>query len=224
MRTRKIFCVLIILLFIVSIGTVVFAKTNLKKLDYDNYVETSLYYLLPEDEYKNMYNFDSVEVHDSVDDLSTLLSYTDAILIVTPVEDPEFVGNGILNNCKIKKVVEGKDFREDQVIEIYDFVSWWKMSDTAYLNGSTPLNEGNDYIVFIRKAPRPNKKDTYIYSSISYGHIKISDSIDVLENYGAATITVKQAMNYQFIFGDNTNSTLVDLYKKNCEQLISKYK
>ncbi len=67
-------------------------------------------------------------------------------------------------------------------------------------------------------------KDTYIYSSIPYGHIKISDSIDVLENYDAATITVKQAMNYQFIFGNNTNPTLVDLYKKNCEQLISKYK
>lgn len=224
MRTRKIFCVLIILLFIVSIGTVVFAKTKLKKLDYDNYVETSLYYLLPEDEYKSMYDFDSIAIHDSVDDLSNLLPYTDAILIVTLVDDPEFVGNGILNNCKIKKVLEGKGFREDQVIEIYDFVAWWKMSDTAYLNGSTPLNESNDYIVFIRKAPRPNKKDTYIYSSIPYGHIKISDSIDVLENYDAATITVKQAMNYQFIFGNNTNPTLVDLYKKNCEQLISKYK
>ena len=224
MRTRKIFCVLIILLFIVSIGTVVFAKTKLKKLDYDNYVETSLYYLLPEDEYKSMYDFDSIAIHDSVDDLSNLLPYTDAILIVTLVDDPEFVGNGILNNCKIKKVLEGKGFREDQVIEIYDFVAWWKMSDTAYLNGSTPLNESNDYIVFIRKAPRLNKKDTYIYSSIPYGHIKISDSIDVLENYDAATITVKQAMNYQFIFGNNTNPTLVDLYKKNCEQLISKYK
>ena len=224
MRIRKIFFVSIILLFIVSIGTVIVAKMKIKKLDYDDYVETSLYYLLPEDEYKSMYDLDSITLHDSVDDISSLLSYTEAILIVTPQNDPEFIGNGILNNCRVKKVVEGQGFREGQVIEIYDFIAWWKNSDTAYLNGSTPINKNNEYIVFIRKAPRPNKQDTYIYSSIPYGHIKISDSIDVLENYDVATITVKQAMNYQFIFGNNTDPALVDLYKKNCEQLISKYK
>jgi len=224
MKISKIFLASLLVLFILGVTVIVVAKLNIKHLNYDEYLNTSLYYLLPEKEYKDMYELDKINIHNSIENLNSLSNDTEAILIITPQKDPEFLGQGIINNCKIKKVIKGEGFKKNQIIQIYDFVAWWKMSDTAYLNGSTPLKNNTDYIVFIKKATHSNKNNTYIYSSIPYGKINISDDIQVLRNYDEANISVKKAMNYQYIFSSETDDELIDIYIKNCAKLIDEYK
>ena len=224
MKAREKFIIFIILFIVISTGVIIVAKINIRKLDYNEYIKTSLYYLLPEKEYKNMYELKDKEIHNSIDNLEEMLLNTEAILIITPIDNPTFIGTGIINDCKIEKVIKGSGFKKNQKIQIYELAAWWKMSDTAYLDGNTPLAKSDRYIVFIKRAPRPNKKDTYIYSSIPYGHIKISDTIDVFENYDESPITIKKAMDYQFIFAEDTNHDLINLYKENCLNLIKKYK
>ena len=46
----------------------------------------------------------------------------------------------------------------------------------------------------------------------------------MLRNYDEANISVKKAMNYQYIFSSETDDELIDIYIKNCAKLIDEYK
>ena len=152
-----------------------------------------------------------------------MLIKTEAILIIKVQDSPDFLGDGIINNCKIEQVIRGENLNEGDTIKIYDFIAWWKMSDTAYLGGSTPLRQNEKYIVFLNRAPNPNKKDTYIFSSIPYGHILLNKPIKTLINDETSPLTIKNAMNYQFVFPTDIDKNFVDLYKENCIKLIESY-
>ena len=210
-----------IIVFILCCGAIVLvAKINIPHLNYDEYLENSMYYLLPEEQFRLMYHFENIYIHSSIENIDDLMLKTETILVVTVQDEPEFIGNGIINHCKVEQVISGDELEEGDYVEIYDLIAWWKMSSTAYLGGCTPLKSNDKYMVFLNKAPRPNKKDTYVYSSIPYGHIALDDFSEVLVNDESSPITVKEAANYQFIFPQNTEPEEIDLYNKTCNELI----
>ena len=90
----------------------------------------------------------------------------------------------------------------------------------------TPLNKKYEYIVFVKKAPRPNMENTYIFSSIEYGRFNISiKESNVLENYQMGSYTVKDIMEYDYVEIDCSTAygyceEYADDYTKMKEELL----
>ena len=217
------FFLFVILYVAICIVVVMVAKKSIKHFDYEKYLNESDYTIVPEDFLNNGAGFSEYIIHNSISNIDYL--YNSIILVISVDKNPSFIGNGIINNCKIEKVIKGDNLTEGEEIQIYDLVSYWKMSYTSYLGGSTPLKKNNKYLVFISKTERANKNNTYVFSSVPYGHIQINSELKtLLYNQSPETsISVKEAQDYQFLFDMNANQELVDLYKKNCNDLLNKY-
>ena len=129
-------------------------------------------------------------------------------------------GNGIINNCTIKKVIKGSDLMVNDEIKIYDLISIWKVFGTYYLGGSTPLKIGNEYIVFLKKTINASVSNTYVFASVKYGHLLTSIENKILENYEQNSLTIDEISNYNFVFSKDSNKTEIEIYKNISKQII----
>lgn len=223
MKIKKIFILSMILIFILSIFIIIFYKHNNKSMDYEEFLDNAFYYAIIKDEYlqyagyTELENIISDEINYSINDL---VKNAEAILVITMDTNTVFYGKGLINNCKIKKIIKGKNFNINDVIKIYDSLYYWRWFSGHYLGGSTPLKMNEDYIVFIKNASRPNLKNTYIYSSIPYGHIKISKDIKILKDYENASLKLRDIINYQYVFLKDTDKEIIELYENNCNNIL----
>ena len=151
------------------------------------------------------------EINHKFEDLQKLSNY---ILIISNNEYPTFRGNGIINNCIIKKVIKGKDLKEKDKIRIYDLVAFWKTFGTSYLGGSTPLEIGNVYVVFLKKTTRANLSDSYVFTSVKYGHTIISKESKFLKNYLQNSMNIKEIRQYDYIFSNENTEVEIAEYLK----------
>ena len=83
----------------------------------------------------------------------------------------------------------------------------------------TTLDEKYYYIIFIKKAPHPSIKNTYIFSSITYGHFNISSfDSNILMDYEPGSLTIKEAMKYDYVQTD-----CKFIRNEDCDQYATNY-
>lgn len=230
---RKVLLILIIFTLI-SMLIVIYAKANFRHVDNYFFYENSLYSFLASENdliddyegmtYESMYDLKDFFIDDKVTSLENLENSSDYILIINTNQDSIFKGNGIINNCDIKKVIKGVDVLENQTIKIYDLVAFWRNHGALYLGGSTPLQKGKDYVVFLKKANNANLSNSYVFSSVKYGHVSVSEKGNILENYEQNSLKLKDISKYDFVFSSNSSLENISEYKLLYSKIWDKYK
>lgn len=230
---RKVLLILIIFTLI-SMLIVIYAKANFRHVDNYFFYENSLYSFLASENdliddyegmtYESMYDLKDFFIDDKVTSLENLENSSDYILIINTNQDSIFKGNGIINNCNIKKVIKGVDVLENQTIKIYDLVAFWRNHGALYLGGSTPLQKGKDYVVFLKKANNANLSNSYVFSSVKYGHVSVSEKGNILENYEQNSLKLKDISKYDFVFSSNSSLENISEYKLLYSKIWDKYK
>lgn len=230
---RKILLILIIFVLL-SAMVVIYAKYNFRHVDSNYFYENSLYSFLASENdsnnsfegmtYESMYNLEDFFIDENLTSLEDLENKSDYILIVNSNQEPIFKGNGIINNCNIKKVIKGEKFKENQKIKIYDLVAFWDETGTFYLGGSTPLKKEKDYVVFLKDTINANESDSYVFSSVKYGHVLISEKGKILENYKQNSLSLADISNYDFVFSEGSSKENVSEFNKLYFEIWNKYK
>lgn len=229
-KTLACIVIIILLTFVVSI---IIGKKSIKHIDYIYFSSNVKYFSTPVyDVYKEFkYNKEMFIDDDKIKDVNDLINFSDYVLSIKVNKEPIFYGNGLINNVKILEVfksIDDKNIKIGNQIRIYDLISYWSGDYANYYGGITPLNFDNEYIVFLKKANHGNLNNTYIFSSIRYGHFNISVSDDnVLLNYVQGSLTIGEIMKYDYVETDCESSgyklcdKYADNYKMMKEQLIN---
>ncbi|MDD2644233.1 MAG: hypothetical protein PHC65_06085 [Methanobacteriaceae archaeon] len=224
MTNKKLVMMSLTFSFLIISFLIIYAKANFKSIDYDDYIKNSTYNFFDTKDtktsvyndmnYEDMYSLDNYFIDNEIESLNDLYILSDYILIIKNNEIPTFKGNGLINNCIVKKVIKGHDIKENEKIKIYDLISFWAISGTFYLGGSTPLKQGNEYIVFLKKPIYSNMPEAFVFTSVKYGHISTLTEIGILENYEQGSLSIEEISNYDFVFSRNSNENEIEKYKK----------
>ena len=230
---RKNLCILIIFILL-SAGIVIYTKYNFKHVDNHALFQNGLYSFFASEKdtinnfegmsYENMYDLENFFIDDKVKSLEDLEENSEYILIVSSNQYPEFKGNGIINNCQIKKVIKGEEVKEGQNIKIYDLVALWNNNGSVYLGGSTPLKREKEYLVFLKNTKNANIINSYVYTSVKYGHISVSEKGKILENYKQNSLNLEEISNYDFVFPEGTSKESIREYNMIYSEIWDKYK
>lgn len=195
-------CFFIILLFVVAI---IMGKCLIKHISYNQFAASVKYFSVPiEYVYKEFKQNREIFIDDNeINSIEDLINESEYVLKIRVNGEPQFYGNGIINNVKILKVFKGekdKNIEEGKNLKIYDLISYWSGDYVNYYGGITPLNSKYEYIVFLNKTTAANQKNTYVFSSIKYGkfNISISDT-NILTDYIQGSLTVKDIMEYEYV-------------------------
>ncbi len=212
-------------LFAIMIG-----KNSLRHISYEEYISTYKYFPTPVAEVRKTFiDLDDIFIkRKDVKSLNDLMERTDYVLRIKISDEPIFWGNGIINQTEVLEVLKAADnnINIGDSVKIYDLISTWQGDYVNYYGGMTPLNKKYEYIVFVKKAPRPNMENTYIFSSIEYGRFNISiKESNVLENYQMGSYTVKDIMEYDYVEIDCSTAygyceEYADDYTKMKEELL----
>lgn len=224
MKNKILFFSCLLIIFFLSIGVIFYAKNKIRHIDYTNYIETALYSSIDNNEYRNMFEFGNLKTYKEVKTLDELENISDYILIVSNLQPPRFLGNGIINNLFVKKVIKGDNISVNSTINVYDLLVSWNDYSAIYLGGSTPLNIGEDYIVFLNKTTNASLNNTFVFANDKFSHFSLSRDIEVLNATNQSTnLNINQASNYDHIFFDIDNTTEIDAYKEFAKQIIEYY-
>ncbi len=194
-------CIGIVVLFSVS---AIIGKNFIYHTDYQKFISTVRYFSIPSAEIYNNKKFikiKSVLIDDKkISNINELIENSDYVLRIKIEKDAIIYGYGIINQVKVLDVYKGKEIANGDSIKIYDLISYWMGDYVNYYGGLTPLNSDFEYIAFLKKAPRPNMKNTYIFSSAKYGHFNISvNTANVLFDYKQADLYIKEIMKYDYV-------------------------
>ena len=231
---KKSICLYILVFFIVTILVVFYGLSNIKHINYEDYIENSSYSFISSKsesnsyyagmDYESMYDLDGFFIDDKIKSLEDLELYSDYIFIVEMNDNPEFVGNGILNNCIVKKIVKGNNIEINQKIKIYDLIAYWDKNSTLFFGGSTPLDKGKSYVVFVNKAKKANTPNSYVFSNVKYSHVSVSQEGKILDNYDQNTLKIKDIIKYDFVFESGVDNLNIENYKKIYNEIYKKYR
>lgn len=223
MKYKRIFILGIATLVLLSIAVVVYAKISFNKFNYDEYISNSSYSFIgsinnPSSDiegmnYESMFKLDNFFIDEKVKAIEDLVDLSKYVLIIKNIEPATYIGNGIINNCTILKVIKGDNFKVNDKIKIYDLAFHWDKIRTIYLGGNTPLKKGDEYIVFLRDLERPSVSDTYTFSSVKYGRVSIFNEREIMKDYEQGSLKVKDILNYDLVFSGN-NLEEIDTYLK----------
>lgn len=207
-KKLRICCLVLVLSFAILIP---FGKSTIKSLGYDEFSQSAVYTFRPIDEWYADHDYlKNIIIDDRVSSYNDLLANSPYVLLVS-VENTRLEGEGIINECKVKKVIKGKNINTDDLVMIYDHASAITPYAATYIEGTRPMKENDNYIVFIDDAPNPNVEGAYLFSSFKYGSFRISESAKYLYDYNSSNeITISEAMEYDYI----GTSEDVDLYNK----------
>lgn len=204
-----IFGILILMLLI----TIIYGKSQLKSINYDTYSKNNTYYYMPFEEvkrgYLNLPNY--VNKNGEINSLEDLQKNSDYI-VIAEVKEHIMKGEAIINNCNIKKVLKG-NLALNSNIYIYDLVVHWSNNSIGYIGGSTPLSNGETYIMFLNKTGKNNlNKDAYVFSSYIYGHINMDKSL-ALEDYKQYTLSSSDISKYDYVFPNTNQNNELEIKK-----------
>lgn len=158
---------------------------------------------------------DSIVSDDDISDILDLEKKSDLILKAN-VKDRQFVGNGVINVCEVKALYQG-DYKEKTIL-IYDYIEFWG----DYYEGAVPLQIGEEYNMFLKPALNPNQKDTYIFTTISYGHFRLKEDVKSMTAYdNGQPMTVQQLSHYDHV---GLNDKKLNTFQKLQKQVYQKYK
>lgn len=232
MKRKILIIAIIVVLF--SVAIVVFTKMKFNHVNTLNFYKNGTYGFLSSENdaindydgmtYESMYNLKDFFVDDKVETLEQLENLSDYILIINTTQNPTFKGNGVINNCNVKKVIKGIDVKENQNIKIYDLVAFWESYGIFYLGGSTPLQKNVDYIVFLKKTANANTSNSYVFSTVKYGHVSISKEGNILENYEQNSLKLDEISKYDFVFSNKSSSEDISKYKSFYSEIFNKYR
>lgn len=216
-------CLLLILMF----AFVAFSnRDKFEHINYSEYVLESKYFT--DDSYSLSFKeMKNILINDEeVRSASDLINKSKYALVVKVSENPTMIGDGIINNGVIISIIKGDKFKVGDPIKIYDLLYYWGVNSTNYLGGSTPVRVGDTYVVFITDEIRPTVKNTYVFSSVKYGHFNVARDIGTYSNYdlsvsGLKLLTISDAMNYDYVFTPSDPDTGV--HSKIKDELLSSY-
>ena len=81
---------------------------------------------------------------------------------------------------------------------------------------------GEQYIMFLKPAPNPNQKDTYIFTTTSYGHFRLKEDVKSMTAYdNGQPMTVQQLSHYDHV---GLNDKKLNTFQKLQKQVYQKYK
>lgn len=230
---KKLFVFSISFIMLMFALSVIIGKSTIKHIDYEQYINNVKYFSMPIDYvHKEFKQSKELFIDDNeINNIEDLISKSEYVLRIKTISNPDFYGNGIINNVKILEVFKGNNDENIKVgkeIKIYDLVSFWESDYVNYYGGITPLNSENEYIVFLNKATLANKKNTYIFSSIRYGHFNVTvTDANVLINYIQGSLTIREIMKFDYVetncesSGYNTCDKYVEDYSLMKEQLLN---
>lgn len=199
-KKLKISCLVILLAFG---GLAIYGNVKIKHLDFQTYSNDTnvLYYIESTEEQLINYPYLSdIIIDDKINSYDDLLHYSANVLQVT-VKEVDFAGNGLINKCFVTKVIKSDTIKSQDTIDIYSYISYISSLGVTYTDGSLPLKVGETYVVFIDKAPNPNIKDSYIFSSFKYGFFRLGEKPRYLVDFKQDdnNFSLKDAMNYDYI-------------------------
>lgn len=198
-KLLKYCCVLLFLLYFLAIFI---GKMQIKSVNYDEYISVSKYFTMSSDSvYRTFSRLKNVLINDdNVKKVDDLFDGSDYVLRVSVYDIPFFYGNGMINNLKVEDKLKGNDdILIGDKIKVYDLISSWNYFSINYYGGTTPLSSKYEYIIFIKEAPNPNVDDTYIFSSIRYGHFIIDDDVNILNDYNEGSLSMEEIMLYDYV-------------------------
>lgn len=226
-KNLRIICIITLILFII---TAIIGNKFVKHIKYEEFSSTFYYFTLPTKYInKHLKKINHIFIDDSkINNINNLIDESDYVLRIRMNDNPKIVGNGIINNVKVSEVIKGEKIKLGDTIKIYDLINNLIGDYVEYFGGITPLNKENNYIVFLKKAPSPNIKDSYIFASIKYGHFNISNlESNVLTNYEQGSLYVKDILKYDYIetncetSGYHECDSFAENYSKLKEELIT---
>lgn len=195
---KRFFIITIFIIIGLSVGLVVYAKKNISKMEYEEFSTNCKYDLLINEQYNEMFNFENTFITKNIESPNELYELSDYVFIVE-VEEKALVGKGIINKVKVKKVIKGNGVKNGEYIYIYDLVAFVWNDTISYLDGSTPLNVGGNYMVFVNRTKRANVNNSFIATSTKYSYISL-DELPVLTEYEKYSKSLYDIANYQYIF------------------------
>ena len=216
MRYKYLFIILIIL-FIV---TVVYGICVTKKISFGNYWQNAKYEYVSYNDSKRMYhNLEETIIDSNNKSFDEIKDNTDYIFVIK-VNNHILLGKSLINDCFVESIIKGDSLEEKNNIKIFDLVNEWGNVSMSYLGGSTPMIEGNRYIVFLNKISKNDNitdEDAYVFSNYKYSHININGN-NYLNKYEQLSLTIKDIANYDYVFENCTDDEIID-YKKNIEKV-----
>lgn len=202
--------------YIIIIGILAFIWSGKEHLTNDTYqrMEVSM---MKEDDYLSYTElFDYIMKDADVSELSDLEKNSD-VIVKAKMKDRKFVGEGVINECEIVQIYKG--FDQEQLISVYDDVPWNESAN--YFEGAVPLHESDEYIMFLKPARNANVEDSYIFTSVRYGHFRLKEDVKFLTYDMDHKINVQEASRYDYIAFDDRN---LETFKKLQNEVYTKYK
>lgn len=224
MKTKYVFLLIIVIISIFSVFAIIYGKNNMKHIDYNKYIKSSIYCTNFENDSKVYDLFpetkDFLILSNDINSAEDIINKSDYILQVKTNSKPILIGKSIINNCIIEKVIKGKNLNVGENIKIYDMSYGWFHNHTDYLFGSTPLANNNVYIVFLKKAPYPTVKDTYSMISFKYGHVNLNNNNHYLLDYDNCSKLVKNISQYDYVFGSEYSDEEIIKYVRIVNEIL----
>lgn len=191
--------------FIIFLLVTIYGKISFSNLDYNNYLNSARYSL--EEEYINYFPEmkDFLLDDESITSFEDLINKSESVLLIDVVDKPLINGKALINKCKVNQVIKGENFQIGSNILVYDLLFNIDKNNLAYFGGMTPLKVGNKYIIFIRKTENASVKNSYVFTSVKYGHFNLTDKSGILENYENYSLHINDIVNYDYIFKEEKN-------------------
>ncbi len=216
----KIFIIFLVI-FILSLVCILYGRNTLEHVNYNEYITNSKYMYFD----TNIYNlFPELEgfliTDEEINNAQDLVNLSNYVVLIEVYDEPMLQGEDVINNGIIKKIIKGNGLNVGDKIQIYDLVYGWSKDATNYFAGSTPLKVGEEYIVFLKKAPYPTVKNTYVFDSIKFGHVITSKPNKYVLGYDMQTLKIedmlkiKDIQEYAYVFTKNYTDDDVKKYEK----------
>ncbi len=221
-------CIYIGLFIIFLFGcSIIIGRSLIRHINYNDFISGVTYFSTPiEYVYNEFKRNKDIFIDDrKINNIEELIDNSEYVLKIKIKDNPTFYGNGIINNVMILDIIKGGDDKSIVVgseLKIYDLISYWSGDYINYYGGMTPLNPKNEYIVFLNKTEHANQEETYIFSSIRYGHFNISVSdANVLTDYIQGSLTLQEIMEYDYVEMncDSSGYSSCDKYEENYSKL-----
>lgn len=211
----KILCLLCLLLFV---GLGFYGKNKFESIDYQTMAGEMYYSTMTYQDFLEIFPNTAKKLIDDtkITCLDDMIKQSDFVLKIKNGEDKIIQGHGLINQCQVLKVFKGKNIQVNESIYIYDFTDFITSDSIGYIEGSKPLVPQQEYIVFLKKAPVPNMKDTYIFSSINYGFFDINSHDLYNTQYENDFIYLSDTYDYDYM---GTNEEFSNMYQKLSHEL-----
>lgn len=182
--------------------------------------------LLPMREMLSSYEAEDILTSDVNESISDLEAESDYIAMVMADGDFYVYGQGVVNSCTIQKVFKGDDLSDDDRIEVYN-LALWQNGYVSLLDGQTVMEKGEEYLLFLNKAPFTEIDHAYYPVSTYFGKYHLPGNtftpsyLQMDENN--APPMLDEADRYDHIFDYDDTPEMVDTYRKTSELILQKY-